>query len=58
MPREILIHLNIRVPNDDQRSADQLATWIEKGLEKGLDGGRVKIAPPSHMVTIELAAEV
>lgn len=56
--RTILVHVNVTVPDADQRTADQIATWVEQGLEKGLAGGRVKIAPPSHMVTIALAEEI
>lgn len=59
MSRTFLVHINVMVPDDDQRNADQVAGWIEKGLEDGLDGGRVKMAPPAqHMVTIALAEEV
>ena len=58
MSRTILVHLNVEVSGDDQRTAAQVATWVEQGLEKGLPGGRVKIAPPAHMVTIALAEEI
>lgn len=56
--REILVHLNVSVPDDDQRTANQVATWIEKALDRGLDAGRVKISPPSHMIVVALAEEV
>lgn len=56
--RTILVHLNISVPDHDQRTADQVATWIEKGLDRGLEPGRVKLSPPSHMVVVALSEEV
>ena len=43
MPREILVHLNVEVPDSDSRSEDEIAGAIVAKLD-GLDG-LVIVAP-------------
>lgn len=37
MPRTILVHLNVTAPDDDARSADEIADAILAALEVGSD---------------------
>jgi len=37
MPREILIHMNVEVPEDDKRSAEEISQAIQGALEVGSD---------------------
>ena len=37
MPREILIHLNVEVPESDTRSAEEISDAISGALEVGSD---------------------
>lgn len=52
MPRTILVHLNVTVPDDDIRSADQIGDAIEAALEVGSDDPSVS-GLEVHVVLIE-----
>lgn len=55
MSRTIVVEVHVSVRDDDPRTTDEVASWIERGLETGLEGGRVQTAPPSHLVVIGAA---
>lgn len=42
MPRTILVHLSIEVPDEDDRSADQIADALLAALEVGSDDDTVR----------------
>lgn len=55
MPRTILVHLNVEVPDEDDRSADQIADALLGALEVGGDDDSVRdlkvIAPLAEDVS-------
>lgn len=49
MSRTILVHLNVEAPDDDQRTADEIADAILAAIEVGSDDETVyylKVAAP------------
>lgn len=54
MPRTILVHLNVEVPDHDDREAEAIADAILAAVEVGSDSDEVR----DLMVTAPLAEEV
>ena len=54
MPRTILVHLNVEVPDDDDREADAIAEAILAAVEVGSDSDEVR----DLVVAAPLAEEV
>ena len=53
-PRSILVHLNVEVPADDERDADQIAEAVAAALEVGSDDESVR----GFTYAVPLAEEV
>lgn len=54
MPRTILVHLNVEVPDEDERNPNQIADAIMGALEVGQDDDTVR----DLVITAPLADEV
>ncbi len=59
MPRTILVHLNVEVPADDNRPADEIMSSVMGALEVGgVNGGSEEPEVADLMVTVPLYEEI
>lgn len=52
--RTVLVHLNVEVPGEDQRNAEQIASALMQALEVGSDDETVYYLRPTVALTEEL----
>jgi len=57
-PRTILIHLNVSVPHDDARTANEITTLVEAALDVGMEGAPSDLALQGVVIDTTLAEEV
>lgn len=50
-PRTVLVHLNVEVPADDERNADEIGDLILGALEVGLEGAPGSLASDDELTT-------
>lgn len=50
-PRTVLVHLNVEVPPNDDRSGDEVADFVLAAVEVGLEGAPGDLASGSELTT-------